>query len=102
MELRCVFWKLGLAGEEKKVSVANGAIRVLSLSIVNNKTEQQQRTPGIRRKGNPWIPCNPMLHSATVLELQGFSLNSFWVWREKKGGKEGGWGRKKKKKRPLH
>lgn len=56
MELRCDFWKLGLAGEEKKVSVANGAIRVLSLSIVNNKTEQQHRTLGIGRKGKPSDP----------------------------------------------
>lgn len=30
MELRCDFWKLGLAGEEKKVSVANGAKNVIS------------------------------------------------------------------------
>lgn len=51
----------------------------------------------LEEKENPQIPCNPALHSATVLELQGFSLNSFQVGREKKGGKEGGWEKKKKK-----
>lgn len=30
MELRCDLWKLSLAGEEKKVSVANGAKSVIS------------------------------------------------------------------------
>lgn len=74
--------------------MANGAVRVLSLSIVNNKTEQQHRMPGIGRKGNPRIPCNPVLHSAGIARV----LTEFISGLERK---EGGWGGRKKKKDPC-